>query len=159
MVASIPRFLKPVFSLFDLEEMGNDLNAVSIFVQPDGKTVVGGYDTTSDSNPTFDSDFLLLRIPADPHVGVNEQNPGITALTLSPNPLQSQATLSYELTRAETVSILLHDASGKPVWAFVSEEKRPRGTNREELAIPKELPGGVYYLTVQTGKGRRVWRL
>ncbi|MBK6902680.1 MAG: T9SS type A sorting domain-containing protein [Saprospirales bacterium] len=122
-----------------------------VTVLQNGKIVVTGGSENWDNwaGIGIDSDFFILRIPQDPLVGLSDPAPGIDGITLSPNPLQSQAALSYELAYPETLSILLYDASGQLVSTFVSAEKRPAGLNRELLNIPKELPDGVYYLTVK----------
>lgn len=137
--------------------VGYDCYAYDMAIQLDGKVLVAG---TSESDDDYwysiavGSDFLLARIPQDPAVGVSEPVSGIEFLTLSPNPLQSHAFLSYELEQAEILSIFLYDVSGKWICTLLNREKRPAGSNLETLAIPEELPGGTYYLTLRTGKGQ-----
>jgi uncharacterized delta-60 repeat protein len=129
--------------------------ASCLLVQADGKPVFAGtyfnpvYQVTS----TADSDFLLIRATTDPSVGAFEPPANRLALRLTPNPVASQALLSYELAQTETVTILLHDASGKQIHTFVNSEKRPAGAQSEIIALPPGLPQGAYVLTLKTTSG------
>ena len=132
----------------------------SILVQPDGKTLIGGSKSNWDFlNAPIDADFLLVRIPEDLFVGIFGPETTLQDLSLAPNPAGAQATMPYTLLRSQTVSILLYDASGKPVCTFVDQEHRPAGQNREVLSFPENLAQGVYYLMVRTERGERSVRV
>ncbi|MCB9282894.1 MAG: hypothetical protein H6563_02380 [Lewinellaceae bacterium] len=132
----------------------------SILVQPDGKTLIGGSKSNWDFlNVPIDADFLLVRIPEDPFVGVSDPGVPLRDISLAPNLVGSQATISYTLLHSQTVSILLHDASGKPVCTFVDQEHRPAGQNREVLFFPEDLARGMYFLTVRPERGKKSVRV
>lgn len=73
-----------------------------------------------------------------------------TAAFIYPNPVKSNAILTYTLDRNETVSILLYDLSGRLVQTMLTNAAKSKGANAQQLNIQSSLPAGNYILTITT---------
>ncbi|HNP21855.1 MAG TPA: T9SS type A sorting domain-containing protein [Panacibacter sp.] len=80
-----------------------------------------------------------------------ETKPGpIAAAFIYPNPVKSNAVLTYTIDRDEIVSILLYDMSGHLVQTVLTNATRSGGTNKQQFNIQNSLPAGNYLLTITT---------
>ncbi len=81
--------------------------------------------------------------------GINEKNTLVSDLKVIPNPVQSNATLSYSLIETSIVKIDLIDVFGKTIKVISSENQAP---GKYETTINYEnISNGVYFLRLITG--------
>ena len=110
----------------DYNNLYNYGNAIAL--QPDGKIVVAG-------NTFTPYDIMVVRYLSGLSVGiVNFSEKNISSI-ISPNPIKNEATLKYELTQQETISINLYNTQGKLIQNIISEERRSVGTHEESILI------------------------
>ncbi len=67
-----------------------------------------------------------------------------------PNPIQSNATLTYTLDADEKISIALYSINGRLVQTFQASISKNKGTYKEQLNFQPSLPAGNYILTITT---------
>ncbi|MEI7801850.1 MAG: T9SS type A sorting domain-containing protein [Bacteroidota bacterium] len=115
-----------------------------IIMQPDGKIVVGG--------GCASQGLILLRYLSGLDDGVLDLSIANNPLLIYPNPIQSQATLQYMLTKDEQITIELFDMQGKLVQQFITNETRTKGKHEEVLHLNELLPSGSYILNISNGK-------
>lgn len=98
---------------------------------------------------------LLLRFALDvtTPIGV-EQLQAAQNLHLFPNPVRSNATLTYHLPTTQRVSLYLVDISGRTVATLLTDTERAAGQQQEMLQIPSHLAAGQYFLLLDTGSQR-----
>lgn len=73
-------------------------------------------------------------------------------LSISPNPLTTNAALSYELKEWDTISIDILNAEGKSIKTILNKEKQPPGSHQLQLAsFPSK--NGNYFIRLQSRKG------
>jgi hypothetical protein len=82
------------------------------------------------------------------HVGIAE-NQTKGSLRISPNPVQNETTIRFNLTEKEMVSIKLYDLRGQ-VIATVSEREFNAGDNTIRWSPKSTIPAGLYMLNLQT---------
>jgi uncharacterized delta-60 repeat protein len=121
------------------------VNAIAL--QSDGKVVAAG----SANDPS--NDILVARYLTGVSVGIGEVVANFSKAMAYPNPITDHSvSVEYELTSEETVSIDLHDLSGKWVSQLQPAVKEAAGAYRKTLSWPV-LPTGSYLLRFTTGRG------
>ncbi len=98
-------------------------------------------------NPVF-----VHTVPKSLIIGIAEggsATPARVELSVTPNPVQNRASISYAVPRAGTVSLVLYDAAGRPVQTLVNGTKAA-GRYTATLDASR-LVNGVYFYTLTTG--------
>lgn len=101
------------------------------------------------SDPTGSS----IHTPGDPFATTTSKTSVADALVLaavSPNPLRSSATVSYEVAEAGSVTIDLYDASGRVVTTLLSGDL-DAGAGTLQLDATG-LPTGTYHIVLRQGE-------
>lgn len=115
--------------------------------------------------PTRAGEFVLLRIVQDRSAvaGVSPATPSLALRAPRPNPFRAGTTLSYELPRAETVTLRILDVGGRAVRTFAGGEAQAAGSHevawdgRDESGA--DLPAGIYFARLQAGGLERTRRI
>lgn len=113
-------------------------------ITADGKIIALGIDI----HP-IDSKLGLCRFNGNNFIGLPEQQL-VQNFKLYPNPVQGEATLTFNLTQSAKVSIQMIDVLGRPVHNFIQDQERPAGLHEVRLEIPCHLKPGNYFLILQT---------
>jgi hypothetical protein len=74
-------------------------------------------------------------------------------LLLSPNPSNGQSQLSWKGLDRTRTQLQLFDQQGRAVWSDIFVPDAEQG--RRQLAIPAELPAGLYFLRVAQAKKQK----
>ncbi len=97
-------------------------------------------------------------VPTSGVVGVDDTMSNqltLATLQVSPNPFNPRTKITYELSREATVSLQVHDMSGRLVDELVIDETRPAGRysvvweGRDRFG--RQLPSGVYFCQLLAG--------
>jgi PKD repeat protein len=90
-------------------------------------------------------------------LGVSDGNRGF-ALTVSPNPMVSEAKVSLEVAKEENYQVTLMDVAGKQI-SVIKNGKLSVG--KHTFTIDKEtlINSGIYLIQVDNGQGRQVLKL
>jgi len=94
-------------------------------------------------NAVSGSDFIL--------------HPSSLILSVSPNPLNSQGVLKYQLPKTMKIRIALYDLSGREM-ALVEDGDKTAGTHTIQLDI-SDAPAGLYFARLETDATSRVVKL
>ncbi len=113
-------------------------------MQPDGKIVVAGVCETLGQ--------LVWRFLSGLDIGVIDTSNPNNPILIYPNPIHSQATLQYTLSKDEQITIELFDIQGKVVQQFFTNETRTKGKHEEVLCFNEYLPAGNYILNISNGR-------
>jgi hypothetical protein len=79
-----------------------------------------------------------------------------------PNPMRSEGTLSFTLTRPGPVRIDLFDLAGRRARTLLDERRAEAGTHRLALSSRSggpRLASGVYFYRIAAGEGARAGRV
>lgn len=124
-------------------------------------------DSTFSFRPTSENAYFEARVAdvseIEERVANNSEGEGngiaeeLTSLsnlqiTVSPNPMTSEATVKFQLESRATVQIVLHDATGQQVIEIVPSQELEEGTHSFDV-IRGDLPTGLYYCVLSFGKG------
>ncbi|MBO4282291.1 MAG: C10 family peptidase [Bacteroidales bacterium] len=118
-----------------------------------------------DKTIAFDKNGIYLRFRSDNdkagkgwslrygiNVGVEEHQAGMTACNVYPNPATDRVNvqLSFETNESRSISLRLTDMMGRSLYQTSLNTQE----NQTEIQLPVEnYAAGVYFLTIQTGKG------
>lgn len=81
------------------------------------------------------------------HASQNMTNIDLNGFNVYPNPVSSQATISYELKSDGEVSFSLFDTTGKQIATLLYNERKVSGSNQFNFDV-SGLPAGIYYCTM-----------
>jgi hypothetical protein len=114
-----------------------------------------GFDVQGEGQYT-NNPIVVQWVPAESlGVGVAElpkNAPARLELTATPNPFSSRTIISYALPQPGNVSLILYDASGRPVKTLVSGN---RPTGRFTVGLQgNELAAGIYFCTLTTERAK-----
>lgn len=90
--------------------------------------------------------------------GLQEDVLAAASVTVAPNPASGSATLQYELTKATSVGVTLHDVLGRAVGAPVARTVQAAGLHTFSLDLTGVAPG-VYVARVVAGTSVRQHKL
>lgn len=131
-----------VFS--DFGTGGNTSSSVAL--QSDGKIVIGGC-----VNAGSTADFALARyIPQAITTQIAESFINAETVSVYPNPSTDCFTISFNLNRAEILTIQLIGSDGKQIKTYLQSQQFSSGTQNLELALPEGLSSGIYQVIVST---------
>lgn len=127
--------------------------AADMIVQQDGKIIVIGNGTTPS-----ESGILIFRLLNSLDVGIMDFSMGESQLEVYPNPIETSATLKYEIIRDEAISIALYSMDGRMVQNILTLSARKKGSHSEVIHLDKTLSPGAYILKLSNanGNGRSV---
>jgi hypothetical protein len=154
-------------------DIGSGIQDYSIYISEDNKPYTTWVSHTTDTTRVFVPDkhkrYQFYSIAHDiagnreitpPNydvvvTGIDEENAGGTVLktTLSavyPNPLSTQTTILYDVSRSTGVKIVIYDILGRNVGVLVDENKAS-GSYKVEWK-PKGLSNGVYIIRLESGE-------
>lgn len=128
---------------------------IAQFTNPDGIAASPTGDTlyVSENNTQ-----LLRRIILNTTTGLDGPlfSP-LSGLTLSPNPIDDEATLSYELSHPCQIEVELLSVTGTGVKTLLSAHQQ---SGRHTLKLPvSDLPAGIYYCQLKGGGGTQTIKL
>jgi hypothetical protein len=95
---------------------------------------------------------LLAKILNPFGVAVKE-NMEVNNFNVFPTVVETQATITYELTQEETVSIQLIDIQGKVVANYLNRQAQMAGKYQQVIEIPSAISSGTYFVTLTNSKG------
>lgn len=117
--------------------------------QSDLKLVVTGRGGIQSSPAT---DIIVTRYLTDLTVGVIDNT--VSQTLVYPNPIVDKATLEYELSSTQEVSISLLSIDGRLVQSYTEGITQQTGKHKSELNFPSALSSGNYVLNIQAGENR-----
>ncbi len=131
-------------SVFDIGGT-DDETAKSVFIQPDGKIVVGGYAFISSN----ESDFAVIRLYSGLETFTKENSSEDFEMDVYPNPAGTDFTVKYTLDRKEKITISLLTTNGEVVDEFFTGVKES-GVHNENVIVQPCIPSGIYFIRVST---------
>ncbi len=102
---------------------------------------------SGDENIVLDSTLLSSNLPLAPQPADN-----IESVSVSPNPAKDVATVVFELTEADEISLSLLNAQGQVVRDLPGTQRLPVGKHQQKLDVAG-LPAGYYSLRLRNQKG------
>lgn len=130
-------------------DFGDNDEASSVVIQPDGRIVVAGWTFNGASY-----DFALARYISDPDVGLIDLSGPDQYALVYPNPIEDEATLQYVLSTEETISIRLLDLEGRVLHTFMENRVQGAGEHQQGIALPQGLASGAYVIVVSSLAGK-----
>jgi len=137
---------KLLTSISNVEDHAN-----AVLVQPDGNVVAAGY---TDNGVDNEIEFAVVRYLSDFDVGIVEFGVAHNSVLVYPNPIADHATLTFELTEPQQLSIHLMDMQGKLVSTILDNQLRAVGAHSQSIELPQDLPAGTYQLVLSNGVGQ-----
>lgn len=126
-------------------------HAFAITLQADGKIVATGSTTTGSA---VDVDVVVQRYIGDAlDVGIIDFSVDDNSMFVYPNPVSSNATVEYTLTKTENISIRITDIQGKTVASVLNNKIQDAGKHTQSFEMPETLATGTYLLVLSTEKG------
>jgi len=90
-----------------------------------------------------------------PETGISSPDPAASlSIQVSPNPFNSQLSVSFNLPEAGNASVRIYDLSGRLI-STVTEGLFPAGSNSVEWDVPVELSSGCYFVQYNSELGSR----
>ena len=113
-----------------------------------GGILVGG----SSTNALGHTRFTVVRLMNDINVGVFEPTSLASAILVYPNPINAASTFTYTLTKEESLTLQVFDATGRVARSLFSNAKRPLGEHRETLDL-SGLAAANYTVVLSSAEG------
>jgi hypothetical protein len=95
----------------------------------------------------FNASFQKINMKLDMPELLNDET-GIGALRLYPNPVKNNVTADWRSTQTGTAMLKLLDPGGRTVWSMTV--KQTEGLNRQSIDIPKGIANGNYILRLES---------
>lgn len=125
----------------------NDI-VTDIVLQSDGKILLLAHSSNYD--------FIVARYLSTLNVGILDFDSPTNSAFVYPNPIQTEATLSYSLSEATNIRIVLLNQEGKEICIISDNALKMIGEHTETLLLPASLSAGVYKLLICTDKGQSI---
>jgi hypothetical protein len=106
--------------------------------------------------PANSGNFTNLVLDWVPTYTGIDDNQGKLNFSVSPNPVNSQSTISYSLDKSEDVTISLYDINGKLVKVLLDQNQNAGSYN---LPLSVKVKPGVYFVKMYTGRTQHVERV
>ena len=132
-----------------------DTNFLNLILLKNGKILCDGLGF-------FVDDYYLGIFQIDPSLLVSTSNlaSDLKNITLFPNPVTSQTTLSVELLSAQNLDIQLFDINGRRVSDFTTtNDTFAAGKNEILLDLPSSLTSGTYFINIRSQEGVSVIKM
>ena len=117
--------------------------AYDVLIQPDQKIVVAGLSG---------ADIMVLRYLNDLDIGVAEFAMDAGTALVYPNPINAASSFTYTLTKEESLTLQVFDATGRVARSLFSNAKRPPGEHRETLDL-SGLAAANYTVVLSSAEG------
>ena len=121
--------------------------AQGLAIQVDGKIVAVGFREV----PPSGFHLVAVRYLSGLELGVLNFYQAMDNILVSPNPIEKSATLHYQLSNVESITIDLVDIQGKLVQTFITSEKQEAGKHEQTLNFNEHLSPGHYILRIGNG--------
>ncbi|GAB4131429.1 MAG: hypothetical protein Fur0041_01810 [Bacteroidia bacterium] len=124
-------------------------------------TITSQYQTATNLRIKFEftsdggNDIFLDDINIQGTTGINDENAGVNAFDIYPNPSQDNATIAFNLSDNENVSLQVLDMTGRVVMDVYNGDLNA-GTHRFDIQTAGLLSKGIYFVRVMTADGRAV---
>jgi len=128
--------------------------ATPMVIQPDGKILIAGSGTYNGS-----SGIALVRYLSGLNVGINPFSEFADHVSLFPNPATTYFNIKYEFSHLQPISVVLQDLQGKILYTYLENSIQTEGIHRQLFSLSKDIPGGVYLLSIQADDGRTAIKL
>lgn len=131
------------------------LGFTGMAIDADGNIVVGGNSFFNGTTVMLAARYrtnLSLNMSKDAvaYSKTNASAANITTPLVYPNPIQSNAVLTYTIDKDELVSIFLYDINGKLVQTITSNNKMVAGIYKQDIHFESSVLPGNYILSIQT---------
>jgi uncharacterized delta-60 repeat protein len=125
-------------------------------LQADGKILLtGGAVASSDDYANgFVSRFSIAN-----NVAAIDASLIDAKLSIFPNPIQQQATVTYEVQDAANTTLELIDAQGRTVQQLTSKSMKTQGKQTENVDFSSSLPAGNYVLRLKVGEKQQTMKV
>jgi uncharacterized delta-60 repeat protein len=133
-----------------VDAFGQNDGVETMALQQDGKLVIGG---ESFNGNRFS--IVVARYETGLATDVHEPGAEVISFDVYPNPATEKITLSYPLKEKSVVRVGLYGADGRLVQLFLNQE-RSIGDYLETYALSQNIQAGMYWISVEAGKGRMV---
>lgn len=84
-----------------------------------------------------------------------QQSGGLSNTQIYPNPVNNIATFSFQLTGTRTISIAIHDISGRLIRIIAQNNNYTADTHSIEINVT-DLPSGMYLVSLTTDRNEQV---
>lgn len=118
-----------------------------IIIQPDGKIIAGG--------DTFDGYYQLSTLVrlTNATLGTMDFSSTKNALSIYPNPIETNATFEFTLENSENITIELYDVQGRLVQTIATNKQMAAGNHNLPIELNQSLTSGNYFLKLATVSG------
>ncbi len=110
------------------------------------------------SHPYQITDIIHDCVPVSLLIGINDPQPlAVSAITVYPNPANTQVTISYDLLTAQNITVTVANMLGQ---AVMTQTKQAFATGLNAIKLnTSELNKGVYFITSVVGKEKYTHKL
>ena len=122
----------------------SDVN--SLVLTQDNKLLAGGYSFNGTNVVMTQAKYTDLNLGV---LSLNTQN----SILIYPNPIQQEATFTYNLVNDETVSIDIIDLQGKIVQSVLQNKFQIEGSYNQTITLSNTLAAGNYILKFSSSTG------
>ena len=120
-----------------------------ILILQNNKLLAGGYTFNGDSQ------IMALTRYTNLNLGALDFTTKDTNFMVYPNPIEEQATFTYSLKEAATVTIEIIDLQGKVVQSVLNSKEQGAGEYQQEILLPNEVASGNYILRFSSPEGNQ----
>ncbi|MBP9797460.1 MAG: T9SS type A sorting domain-containing protein, partial [Chitinophagales bacterium] len=120
----------------------------AIQIQADGKIIATGC-----SGIYAEQGFAVARYISGLNVGVLDFVTQDNMLYLYPNPIESNAMLSYTLQNDTHLSIYIIDQQGKKIINVLNNILINKGLQTQQIILPSYLSKGIYHIVLESNEG------
>lgn len=96
-------------------------------------------------------DIIICRYLTSNNVGTLDFGIKNNSILVFPNPVSTNCTLKFSLTKEKNLSVFLSDGTGKIIYRFSSFQYYREGEHQLNLDLPSALPTGNYVITISDG--------
>ena len=125
----------------------------TVCIQPNTGKLVIAYPSTAIGASTRIG--TISRYLLNTAVGTTNTTAADMDVRVSPNPILESFNITYNLDSPQAVSISVQDVLGRTVVNLLNNVSRAAGEQTDVFSISKELPNGVYFITIQTLNGSK----
>jgi|GEM_PF-2725896 len=134
--------------VLELNWDGHNAYVETLKLQPDGKILAVG---NTQSGGLQTNEILIFRLMTDTILGTIDFSSNESFLY--PNPVQNQTTFTFELSKAEKITVALYDLSGKLLKTYASGEPKSQGKHDLVVQMPNGISAGNYILKISSDEG------
>ncbi len=128
-----------------LTSLDENANGTSLAIQQDGKIVVGGFTAAR---------FLVARYLSEELTALEDHQETVTGFSIAPNPTHSEIYISYQMSKADNISMFLFDATGRKIKTIIENELQNSGAHEQLIVLPKNIAPGNYFIALESPQGK-----